>query len=61
MGLNGRKTARPTGALRRYRENKRVEAEARQVARDLRSTEEQLKLIESRPGQSRKERARLEA
>lgn len=59
MGLNGRKTSRPTGALRRYRQELRDEAEARQVARDLRSTEEQLQLLDSRPGASRRERVRL--
>lgn len=60
MGLNGRKTSRPTGALKQYRAEKRESAEARQVARDLRSTAQQLKLIDSRPGSSRRERTRLE-
>lgn len=60
MGANGRKTARPTGKLRRHREKLRDDAEARQVKRDLRTTEEQLKLIDSRPGTSRRERTRLE-
>lgn len=61
MGLNGRKTSRPTGALRQHRQKLRDEAEARQIAHDLRSPEEQLKLIDARPGFSRRERARLEA
>jgi hypothetical protein len=60
MGLNGRKTSRPTGALRRHRERLRQEAEERQVRRDLRTTDEQLQLIDSRPGASRRERIRLE-
>lgn len=60
MGANGRKSSRPTGALRRYREQLRDEAEARQVKRDLRSTEQQLKVLNSRPGTSQRERTRLE-
>jgi hypothetical protein len=59
MGANGRKTPKHTGIARKYRQEKREAAEARQVARDLRSTEEQLKLIDSRPGTSRRERTRL--
>lgn len=61
MGQNGKKSSKPTGALRKYRQQKRDAAEARQVARDLRSTEEQLKLIDSRPGSSRRESAKLES
>lgn len=60
MGANGRKSARPTGALKRHRAQLRDEAEARQAARDLRTAEEQLALIDSRPGASRRERIRLE-
>lgn len=60
MGLNGRKTSRPTGALRRHRIELRQNAEERQVRRDLRSTDEQLQLLDSRSGSSRRERIRLE-
>jgi len=59
MGLNGRKTSRSTGAKKRHKQQLREEAEARQVARDLRSTEEQLKLIDSRRGSSLREKAKL--
>jgi hypothetical protein len=60
MGINGKKSARPTGALKRYRAEKRENADARQVVRDLRSTHDQLKVLDSRPGASRRERTRLE-
>jgi hypothetical protein len=40
---------------------KQDEAQERQNARDLRTTQEQLALIDARPGNSAKERARLNA
>ena len=49
------------GVARAHRKKLREEAEARQTQRNKRSVEEQLALIESRPGNSRKERERLEA
>ena len=58
--MNDRKdSSRVTGALRRRRAKLREEAEARQAKRDKRSVEEQLMIIETRPGNSTKERKRL--
>lgn len=43
------------------RESRRAAAEARQALRDTRTREQQLVLIDQRPGESRRERARLSA
>lgn len=60
MGINGRKRGENKGILRARRDAKREAAELRQAQRDLRSTEEQLTLLDSRPGSSRRERIRLQ-
>lgn len=59
MGINGRKRGENKGILHARRNAKREAAEVRQAQRDLRSTEEQLKLLDSRPGASRREKNRL--
>jgi hypothetical protein len=41
------------------KQQKRVEAEARRTAHGLRTTAQQLKLLETRPGFAKKERAKL--
>jgi len=43
------------------RDERAREADERQAARDKRTTEEQLALLDSRPGESARERERLEA
>jgi hypothetical protein len=54
-----RKRGGNTGKLNRHREQKALEAQQRQKARDKRTPEEQLVVLQSRPGNSTKERARL--
>jgi len=45
--------------MRRPRSERRKEAETRQAERAKRSPQEQLTVLDGRPGESRKERARL--
>lgn len=48
-----------SGAARRHKEKKRMEAEARQNKYDSLSPAEKMNLINSRPGDSRREKDRL--
>lgn len=57
----GTKTPKRTGIAARRRDKKRTEAEARQERYAALSTEQKLALIETRPGESARERARLAA
>jgi hypothetical protein len=59
--LQKRKQARPTGKLAARRAKLFQEAVARQRAYEKRTIEQQLALINKRPGNSAKERARLAA
>lgn len=59
--LNNRKdSSRVKGVARTHRKKLREEAEARQVKRDKRSVEEQLMILDTRRGNSTKERKRLQ-
>jgi hypothetical protein len=58
--MNARKdSSRIKGVARADRRQKREEAEIRQTARSKRSVEEQLTILDARPGDSKKEKARL--
>lgn len=46
---------------RRRKEHKQLEAAKRQLKRDARSTSEQLAVLDTRPGESKRERKRLNA
>lgn len=53
------KRARPTGKLAQHREQKRLAAEERQAKSAAISPKERLRVLDSRPGESKRERARL--
>lgn len=59
MSQTNPKKSRPTGKLAAHRERLRAESDERAAERAKRSTKEQLALIDSRPGESRRERERL--
>jgi len=60
--LNARKdSSRIKGVARAHRRELREQAEARQAKREKRSIEEQLMILDTRPGNSTKERKRLNA
>lgn len=53
------KRARPTGALAAHRQRLREEAEERQAHAAAMSPEERLRVLDGRPGEAERERARL--
>lgn len=61
MGANGRKRGENTGILAARRKRRREEAEARQKLYESLTADDKLVMIEDRPGESKKERARVEA
>lgn len=59
--VNGIRPIRNKGIARQRKEQRRAEAAERQSRRDERSLEYHLRLLDHRPGNSAKERARLSA
>jgi hypothetical protein len=59
MAIGGRKVGSNKGIAKQHKQNKRAAAEARQELRDSRSTEFHLSILDDRPGNSARERARL--
>lgn len=58
---NPKDSSRLRGESRARREQRQREAADRQAERDKRSIEEQIELLETRPGAALKERAKLQA